>query len=170
MDHPQPTGDQRFFAAIQWGCWVFMIALAIVAVGSGYRLLQPEVSATYEGELGEVSGLQSSPWRARNSVVLEREEGQPVTLRVRNQGAILDYLRAAPGAQRVQVTVRDGVVRRLILADGETITEPEAPDVLLVAAVLPSLVVLALLAWPWLVERRGARHRPLAANENEEEE
>ncbi|MDT8306036.1 MAG: hypothetical protein RRC07_08880 [Anaerolineae bacterium] len=169
MDHTQLDGDRRFFAASQCGCWLLMIALAIVAAGSGYRVVQPERSSTYEGELREVSVRQSSPWRARYNVVLQREDGELVTLRVRNQGAILGYLEAASGPERVQVTARDGVVQRLVLADGEVIAEPEAAEVLMLAAVVLPLAVLALLAWPWVVERRAAGARqPAAAGEEEE--
>jgi hypothetical protein len=173
MDRAGATdGEQPFFAASQWGCLLFLAALAIVAVATAFRLLQQQPISTYEGALGPVEVQQPSPWRGSYHAILERDGGEPLVVRLRNQGPILDYLQSAPLPQRVRITARGEVAHSLVdLETGRAIAEPDAPRPLLIAAVILPVILLPLFAWPWLAGRHGVRTRQDAlAVATEEEE
>jgi hypothetical protein len=174
MDRPGAThGEQPFFAASQWGCLLFLAALAVVAVATLFRLLQPQPATTYEGTIGPVEVQQPSPWRGSYHLTFEQEGREPLVLRLRNQGPILDYLQTAAQPQRVRITARGAVALSLVdLETGRTVAEPEAPRPLLLAAVVLPVVLLALFAWPWLAGRPGVRSRQdaLVVVATEEEE
>jgi hypothetical protein len=170
MTHAQPADvEPAFFAASYWGCLLFLSLLAIVAAGSAVRLLQRGEIVTYDGVLGSVELLQPSPRRASYRVSLQSDEGELVSLRLRNQGRIVAYLQSNPAGQQVQVQARDGIVQSLHLREqAETIVEREAPPLLLAAAVLLPVLLLALFAWP-VVQARGVTGRvdPSPADEEE---
>lgn len=172
MDSGRSTsGDQPFFAASQWGCFLFLAALALVSVGSALRALSGGPTTSYEGVMGEVERQQAAPWRTSYHVTIAGESGAPAPLRLRNQGRILDYLQAAAPSGPVRITARDGVVRALTdLADGETIAEPEAPQGLLLASAILPFLLLAFFAWPWLTARRAGAEaaRPVTSGDEEE--
>lgn len=170
MERSHPAADPAFFAASHWGCLLFLAVLAIVAAGSAIRLLRQGEVTSYEGTLGAVEVLQRSPRQASYRVTLERDDGEPLSLRLLNQGRVLAYLRSAPATQRAQLEVRDGVVRSLtVLERVETIAEREAPSLLLAATTVLSLVLLAALAWPMLQARPALPGRPSALRGEEEE-
>jgi len=170
MERSHPAADSAFFAAGHWGCLLFLAVLAIVIVGSAVRLLRQGEVTSYEGTLGAVEVLQRSPRQASYRVTLERDDGEPLSLRLLNQGRVLAYLRSAPATQRAQLEVRDGVVRSLtVLERVETIAEREAPPLLLAATTSLSLVLLAALAWPMLRARPVLPGRPPALRGEEEE-
>lgn len=167
MKRSWPAADPAFFAASHGGCLLFLVVLAIVTVGSAVRLIQRGEITSYEGTVGAVEDLQRSPRQASYRVSLERDDGELLSLRLMNQGRILPYLQSAPAAQRAQVDVRDGVVRSLtFLEQAETITEREAPPLLLASTAVLSLLLLAALAWPMVRAQPG---RPLARRGEEEE-
>ncbi len=167
MTRSRSDADPAFFAASYWGCLLFIAVLAIVAVGSAVRLLRPGEVTEYTGTLGAVEALQRSPREAGYRLSLEGDDGELLSLRLLNQGRILAYLQAAPTTGRVQLAARDGVVRSLIILErGETITEREAPPLLLAATAVLSLVLLGAFGWPMARARPGR----LPALRDEEEE
>lgn len=171
MARPRPADVERaFFAASHWGCLLFLAALAVVAAATTVHLLQRGDTTRYEGTVSGVEVLQRSPRQASYRLTLEEDGGELLSLRLLNQGRVLAYLQSAPAGQRVQVEVRDGLVRSLTVREqAETITEREAPAFLLAAATVLSLLLLAAFAWP-LVQARSAQTIPSSVLSVEEEE
>lgn len=165
------SGEQPFFAASQWGCFLLLAALALVAIATAARALASGPTTTYEGVLGAVELRQSSPWRASYHVVVAGDSAPPVTLQLRNQGTILAHLQASAQPSWVRVKARDGIVLTLTdLAGGSAIAEPAAPQGLLLAAAIVPLLLLALFVWPWFSERPGAPVAQIFVLDNVEEE
>ena len=166
------SGEQPLFAASQWGCFLFLAALALVAIATAARALASGPTTTYEGLLGEVELRQPSPWRTNYHVTVTGDSGSPVPLQLRNQGAILDYLQDRAQPMQAQVTAHDGIALTLTdLAGGSTIVEPAAPQGLLLAAAILALLLLALFVWPWLSARlRAPAAQPFVLANVEEEE
>lgn len=171
MERTRPAGaEPAFFAASHWGCLFFLAVLAVVAAGSAWRLSQRGETTRYEGTIGPVEVLQPSPREASYRLSLESAGGERLALRLPNQGRVLAYLLSAPAGQRVQVEVRDGVVRSLTLGEqAETITEREAPVFLLAATTVLSLLLLVAFAWPLAQTRPAPRGLPAASRREEEE-
>jgi hypothetical protein len=167
---PPAEVEPAFFAANHWGCLVFLAVLALVAAGSAVRLLGRGETTSYEGTLGALEALQVSPRGASYRVTLERDGGEVISLRLLNQGRVLPYLQSAPTGQRVQVEARDGIVRSLTVRERDvTISERQAPLLLLLAAVLLPGLLLTAFALPAVQARRAQPESPRALRGEEEE-
>jgi hypothetical protein len=173
MDPARPTSEEQpFFAASQWGCFLFLGVLALAAATSAMRIFSGGPATTYEGVLGTVEFQQASPWQISYHVVVAADGSQAVPLQLRNQGTILGYLRTRAQPIQARVTARGRVALALTDLDSDsTIAEPEAPQALLLAAAILPLPLLALLVYPWLVGRRTMPGSPaIPARTSEEEE
>lgn len=172
----EPPPDP-FFLRTRLGCFLFLIVLFAVVVGTAFRYaMQASAStATYAGSAGPLEQSSQSPREATYGFTVE--DGGLHFVRVQNHGRIRDYLQRTEGEREVTVRSRGGQAISLTVRESDLeIREAQAPPSLLLAAALLSAAIFIALLLPVSGLREvigeqateGAAHKP-GLNTAEEE-
>lgn len=158
MEHPartlpkvttkEPPPDP-FFLRTRLGCFLFLIVLFAVVVGTAFHyVVQATAStATVAGSTGPLEQSIQNPLEATYGFTVEDDEMR--FLRVRNHGRILAYLQRTEGEREVTVRSRRGqAVSLTVRESGLEIREAQAPPFLLLAVALLSATIFIALLLP----------------------
>jgi hypothetical protein len=158
-----PPARPDLFSWAHGGCGAFLVLLLVAMVLSLFygmaQTLWPTRTAV--GALGPVEEIRSSGGRALYQATLENETGERLTLRLRNHGRILTYLREQTAGQSVSVRYGRGEIWELAPLS------PEAPAVREFPSAWPGLLLLLsggglllyFLGRPWLAVLPLSRFR-----------
>jgi hypothetical protein len=142
------------FTWAHWGCGAFLALLVVVmALSLLYgvaRAFWP--SSTTVGTLGPVEEIRLNGGRARYQVGLMTGTGELLTLRLRNNGPILNYLREQPAGQTVSVRHGRGEIWELVplLPEGAILREFPSAWAGLLLLFSGGGLLLYFLGRPWL--------------------
>ena len=137
-----------FFLRIRFGCFLFLLALLAVAMGTAFRYVVQATgpSATFVGRAGAPEQSSQNLRQTTYGFTVEDDDGLHF-VRVRNHGRILAYLQRTEGERVVTVHTRRGeAVSLTVRESGLEIREAQAPPFMLLGvALLAAAIFIALL-------------------------
>lgn len=145
---PRKEQPDPFFLRIRLGCFLFLLMLLAVVVGTAVRYVVQATgpTATFAGSAGTLEQSGQNPRQTTYGFTLEDNDGLHF-VRVRNHGRILAYLQRAEGEREVTVRTRRGQAVSLTVREtGLQIREAQAPPSLLLGVtLLVTAIFIALL-------------------------